>query len=348
MVEVNEALLDSPELELIRAESGMEALSRTLDHEFALVLLDVQMPDMDGYETAELMRGNKKTRNIPIIFITAADKDREHIFKGYDAGAVDYLFKPLEPAVLQGKVNIFLELHRQRVELEAKTRELDARVAEMKLLQKELEATNEKLLLLSSLDGLTGLSNRRCFDEILEKEWQRGLRNRTPLSLIIADIDYFKAYNDSYGHIQGDTCLKQVAGCLHKALFRDMDMIGRYGGEEFSAILPDTDAQGAEFIAHRMLKAVVGLSIPHHASPTASHVTISLGVATRIPHPDISSSDLIDMADKALYQAKESGRNCCRMGGGGTNDLVVSADDPESLQGKGCLHGLDGGADMGN
>lgn len=304
-----ESLLENPELQIVRAESGYDALSKTLDHEFALILMDVQMPGMDGYETADLLRGNRRTGNIPIIFVTAAFKNQEQVFKGYGSGAVDYLFKPLEPDVLKSKVRIFLELYRQRVQLEEKTRELDGKIAELEELRHELEASNAKLRILSSLDGLTSLPNRRMFDEIIDREWKRAMRNRTPLSLILADIDHFKAYNDSYGHIEGDSCLKLVAKGLASALYRDFDSIARYGGEEFAAVLSDTDINGAESIARRILASVAALGIEHNASPTAGHVTVSLGVASSVPDKGSSATRLLNMADKALYLAKSSGRN---------------------------------------
>ncbi len=304
-----EQVLESPTLHIVRANSGHEALERTLDHEFALILLDVQMPIMDGYETASLLRGNKKTKNIPIIFVTAATKESSQIFLGYGSGAVDYLFKPLEPGVLQSKVKIFLELYRQRRLLEEKTKELDAKVLELETLQYKLEASNEKLRQLSSLDGLTDIPNRRFFDETMAREWQRGIRNQKPLSLILADIDHFKAFNDAYGHVVGDDCLKRVAKALGESILREVDTIARYGGEEFAAILPETDEAGGVMIIERMLENIENLKIPHVASPTADHITVSFGLSTMVPDPDINPTQLIESSDKALYLAKNSGRN---------------------------------------
>lgn len=304
-----ECLLESDAFEIIRAESGNEALSQTIDHDFALILLDVQMPGMDGYETAELLRSNKRTKQIPIIFVTAGQKERHQVFKGYDSGAVDYLFKPLEPVILQSKVNIFIDLYRQRLLLEEKTKELDAKIEELKILKKELEDSNIKLQQLSACDGLTKLPNRRYFDGMLATEWQRGARDKTPLTLILADIDHFKAYNDFYGHVAGDECLRQVATQLLETLFRDVDTIARYGGEEFAAILPDTDKSGGELVADRMIENVSSLDIAHKGSLTSDHVTISIGIGTIIPSTDYRETLLIELADKALYQAKNEGRN---------------------------------------
>jgi diguanylate cyclase (GGDEF)-like protein len=308
-----ESLLDSPDLQLVRAESGNEALAKILDYEFALILMDVRMPGMDGYETAELMRGSARSRSIPIIFVTAARMDREHMFKGYDSGAVDYLFKPLEPQILKRKVGIFLELHRQRQQLEEKTRQLDAKVLELEVLHKELEEKNEKLELLSSLDGLTGLFNRRYFDDNLLKEWKQASRDNTPLSLLIVDIDYFKNYNDCYGHLEGDICLRKVAQALYEALLRPTDIVARYGGEEFTAILPNTGSDGVIKVAQRMMDHVVQLDIVHKESSVAEMVTVSIGASSVFPTGKLAVTSLLNRADKALYEAKEQGRNIFRM-----------------------------------
>jgi diguanylate cyclase (GGDEF)-like protein len=309
---VLESLLDEPDIELIKADSGNEALRKILDHEFALVLLDVQMPDMDGYEVAELLRGNKKTRHVPIIFVTAKNKEDASIFKGYDSGAVDYLFKPLEPVILKSKVGVFLELYRHKEELLAKTHELDRRLADLEELKHLLEQTNEQLTHLSKKDGLTGLLNRRSFDETVEREWQRGLRNQQSLALLLVDIDFFKAYNDNYGHTMGDEALKAVADTLNGCAQRYVDRVARYGGEEFVIILPDTDLHGAEVIAERVCSAVHSLNIPHVGAKERKHLTVSVGASAATPRNDISLLDVIELADSKLYEAKEAGRNCWR------------------------------------
>lgn len=304
-----EHLLESPELNIVRANSGQEALGLLLDHDFALVLLDVQMPDMDGFETAELMRGNKRTRHIPIIFVTANHTESKHIFRGYDSGAVDYLFKPLDAQMLLCKVRIFLEIHRQRQALQAKTRELDARIVELHQLQRELEEKNRQLQLLSSLDGLTGIPNRRQFDEMLGIEWNRMARERLPLSLVILDVDHFKLYNDRYGHLAGDSCLRRVANALAGLLRRPADMVARYGGEEFAAILPGTGLEGAKVVAESMRLAVASLGIEHQDSLVQSVVTVSLGLSAVVPLPGCAPADLLQAADQGLYQAKQEGRD---------------------------------------
>ena len=306
---VLESLLDEPDVELVTASSGNEALAKILDNDFALVLLDVQMPGMDGYEVAELMRGNRHTRHIPIIFVTAKHKEQASIFKGYDSGAVDYLFKPLEPVILKGKVGVFLELYRQKRELEEKTRELDKRLADLQELKGLLERTNEQLTHLSKMDGLTGLLNRRSFDEIYHDEWQRGRRYGEHLSILIIDIDSFKAYNDYYGHTMGDDALKAVAQCLASSAQRHIDRVARYGGEEFVVVLPRTGLESAEAMADTICKNVRRLNISHEGSTLEKRITVSIGVSSIVPNADMDSLLLVEYADAKLYQAKAAGRN---------------------------------------
>ncbi len=304
-----ESLLDAPDIDPIRATSGIEALGLTLDHDFALVLLDVQMPGMDGYEVAELMRGNKKTKHIPIIFITADFRGEAQVFKGYESGAVDYLFKPLDEMVFQGKVGVFIELFRQREALHQKTRELDRKLVELEEVQQQLEETNERLRLLSTTDGLTGLLNKRQFDAIFDEEWMRSVRNKSPLSLLTLDIDDFKSYNDTYGHMAGDDCLKKVAFTLSEVARRYADKVARVGGEEFTVLLPDTEVEGAQYVAEMLREAIFELAIPHVGSRIADCVTTSIGVSTLIPGREDAKRALLEAADVGLYRAKEKGRN---------------------------------------
>ena len=305
-------VLESPSRQLLCAVSGAEALGILLEHEVAMVLLDVQMPEMDGFETATLIRGHRRTRHVPIIFVTANYTEEKHIFQGYAAGAVDYLPKPVDPAILQSKVRVFEELYLQRKQLEDVAARLDAKVAELERLRQELEEKNRILQTLSTLDGLTGIPNRRHFDAVLRTEWQRMQREGGSLGLIMLDIDHFKAFNDHYGHLHGDRCLKRVAASLSAALKRPSDFVARYGGEEFSTILPATDRAGVCRVAENLCAAVANLAIEHAASPTAGHVTISLGASAVIPTPGRHPGDLIQAADAALYLAKSQGRNTWR------------------------------------
>ena len=302
---VLESILYNMECNIIKATSGNEALSLMFDYNFALVLLDVQMPEMDGFEIAELMRSNSRTRFTPIIFVTAISKEKKCIFKGYEVGAVDYLFKPIEPVVLQSKVKFFIELYNQNKIIEQQKTLLEIKIKELS----ELKAANFNLENLSYTDGLTGISNRRNFDSYIEMSWNNCLNSNKPLSLIMMDIDYFKLYNDNYGHIKGDDCLKAVAKELSKSAKRTLDLSARYGGEEFVIILPETHKEGAEIIAEEIRKNIINLDIPHESSPISKNVTLSIGVTTMVPNNQHTISEFINDADKALYEAKSLGRN---------------------------------------
>lgn len=176
-------------------------------------------------------------------------------------------------------------------------------------IEKALEEANQKLKVISTIDGLTQIPNRRYFDETLEKEWNRHLRKKEALSVILCDIDFFKPYNDTYGHQTGDECLKKVARTIQASVLRPGDFTARYGGEEFVLILPNTNLKGAKEVAERVRTAVENLEIPHKGSRVAPHVTLSLGGATVIPHEHCTAHSLVDLADQALYEAKEGGRN---------------------------------------
>ena len=302
---VLESLLENIDCNIIKATSGNEALSLMLYYEFALVLLDVQMPDMDGFETAEYIRMNSKTRYVPIIFVTAISKEQKCIFKGYEIGAVDYLFKPIEPIMLQSKVKVFLELYNQKKMIEEQARLLEMKVKELS----ELQEANFKLESLSTLDGLTGIPNRRSFDDYIEMSIKSCTRLNKPISLIMADIDFFKGYNDNYGHLKGDDCLINVAKSISLSVKRPLDFVTRYGGEEFAVILPETDEEGAKIIAEIIRKNVEELEIAHKSSDVSAYVTLSLGITTKSSSIQYSKNELIEHADKALYNSKSNGRN---------------------------------------
>ena len=277
------------------ALDGATALKiASTDPKPSLILLDIMMPGMDGYEVMRCLQENDNTREIPVIFVTV-DSDIESELKGFDLGAVDYITKPFNPAIVRKRVSTHLELCDVRKKL--------------KVQNQELKAKTDLLDKIVHLDSLTGISNRRHFDMMLEVEWSRALRNNTPLSVIVVDIDYFKGFNDHYGHIGGDNCLHSVAQCLSSLLQRPTDMVARYGGEEFVAILSGTDIKGTAHLAENWRAGVEGLRIPHAASVVADHVTISVGYATLVPTSDLLPYYLVGVADEMMYQAKESGRN---------------------------------------
>ena len=313
---VLEGLLEGLDCNVYKATSGNEALGIMLEHEFALVLLDVQMPNMDGFETAELMRGMEKTRNIPIIFVTAIHMEQKYIFKGYEVGAVDYIFKPIEPVILISKVKVFLNLFRQNQLLKAQTQQLRKQALQLEEKLEEvmtLQRVNGRLLSLSNLDSLTEIPNRRHFDQYIKLCWRDAIRECIPLSIVMLDIDSFKAYNDYYGHIKGDECIVAVAKKIAQTLKRPRDFVARYGGEEFVVVLPNTGSEGAILLAEAIRDSIKCLEIENAKSLVGQYVTASLGVASIIPRCTDTIEEFIAQADKALYEAKRMGRNLVRV-----------------------------------
>ena len=289
------ALLDIP------CEGLKLAPSKKKNLDVDIILLDVVMPEMDGIEFCRIVKASEQHKDIPVVMTTAIDEVKL-LEVAFDSGAIDYLSKPLNKIELLARVRSILKLKKE-------TDQRKARELELVELNRALFSANERLKELSSLDGLTGISNRRGFDERLEEEWNRGRRSVTPLSLILLDIDFFKFYNDTYGHLAGDECLISVANSFKKTLHRPADSLARYGGEEFAVILPETNEEGALKIAEDLRKAAESMGLQHETSKVADHVTVSLGSATMIPSEGSAPSDLIDAADKALYRAKEEGRN---------------------------------------
>jgi diguanylate cyclase (GGDEF)-like protein len=262
------------------ATDGEKALDLVQARLPDLVLLDIMMPGMDGYEVCARIKADPATHDIPVIFISAKSEVEDET-RGLEVGAIDFITKPISPPIVKARVRNHLLLKRQA----------------------------DLLRSLSFLDGLTGIANRRRFDDTMAREWRRCARSHQPLSLVILDVDHFKSYNDHYGHQAGDECLRLVAAVLADRVKRTGDLVARYGGEEFVCLLPETDNDGALQVAERLRGAVEDCAIPHDCSPVASHVTISLGVATVVPVVDESPDQLTQMADQLLYQAKRSGRN---------------------------------------
>jgi diguanylate cyclase (GGDEF)-like protein len=266
--------------QVLMATSGEQALAACIDKQPDLVLLDVVMPGMDGYQVCEHLKANEATRDIPVIFVTAHD-DVAAETRGLELGAVDFIAKPINPAIVRVRVRTHLTLKRQ----------------------------SDLLRQWATIDGLTGVGNRRHFDERLAVEWARALRQGSSLSLVMVDVDQFKLFNDEYGHQAGDDCLRRVAGALKLRLKRPADLLARYGGEEFVCLLPDTDMPGVQALAWQMCQDVQSLAIAHSASPVASHVTVSVGVCVKPPGAASSAAELLRGADVQLYRAKSRGRN---------------------------------------
>ena len=265
---------------ILCATSGREALDIVKSNSIDLILLDIVMPGMDGYEVCKRLKNDQQSRNIPLIFISAMT-DMKDEAKGLEMGAIDYISKPFSAPILKARVKNHLELKKYR-----------------DILEKQ-----------SLMDGLTGIANRRYFDEIFDKEWRRTLRSYGTLSLVFIDIDYFKKYNDYYGHLAGDDCLRQVGSVLKDSLKRAGDVVARYGGEEFVIVLPATSFADATSVGEKVRSNIELLKIVHQRSEVSEHVTVSIGIATVIPEKSMIAASLIEQADKALYQAKRQGRN---------------------------------------
>jgi diguanylate cyclase (GGDEF)-like protein len=296
---------------VVEVGNGKQCLDTFKEVKPDLILLDAIMPEMDGFtcckQLIQIARdnlvlalanfdsgaafGNTIISSLwgrtPILMITGLN-DPESVDRAFESGASDFVTKPIHWAVL-----------RQRVR----------RLLQQAQLYKQLEAANQALQKLANVDGLTGVANRRHFDQHLNSQWLTLAQDQSPLSLILCDIDFFKRYNDKYGHPAGDSCLEKVSRVLDGAAQKNQDLVARYGGEEFAVIMPCTPATGAVHVAASIQAGIRELEIIHTDSAVSQYVTLSLGVATVIPSFEISPQDLVILADKALYEAKENGRN---------------------------------------
>ncbi|GHU93691.1 hypothetical protein FACS1894208_03560 [Clostridia bacterium] len=244
------------------------------------ILLDVAMPGMDGYEVLSRLKADPRFADITVIFLTARQDDASEV-RGLSLGAADFIAKPFKPSVLKARVASHIQVADQ------------LRSAE----------------LLSLSDPLTGIPNRRAFDEQLEREWARATRDKSPLAFLMLDLDKFKNYNDEYGHPQGDELLKAAAGVIASYAKRPADLAARIGGEEFGLLLPMTKIENARIVAERLRSDIEKLRVPITDTGTETSITISVGAAARIPERGGESAELVADADARLYEAKESGRN---------------------------------------
>ena len=266
--------------QVFMATGGEQALAVCAAQQPDLVLLDVVMPGMDGYEVCRRLKADAATRDIPVIFVTA-HSDEAAETRGLDAGAVDFISKPINSKIVQARVKTHLLL----------------------------KAQSDLLRRWVYIDGLTGVHNRRYFDERLASEWGRAARSGTALSVLLLDVDFFKRYNDRYGHQAGDDCLRRVAATLKANLKRPGDLLARYGGEEFACLLPDTGLAGALTLAQQLGRQVFAEQIAHADSPVAPVITVSLGVCGKRADATGSAAALLREADAQLYLAKARGRH---------------------------------------
>lgn len=275
--------------QVVEACNGEECLSVYEQMQPNLVLLDAMMPTMNGFECCAKLLALPGAANTSVIMVTGLE-DKASVDWAFDVGATDYVTKPIHWPILRRRVR---------------------NVLEKGYLYRELALANHKLQEHAITDGLTGLANRRHFDDCLNREWTRSIRDQGNLALILCDVDYFKSYNDTYGHQAGDVCLQRIAQTLrNKAAKRATDIVARYGGEEFAAILPSTALDGALEVADRLQSSIEALAIDHSgASDSHKQITISQGIVSIIANRHTQFSAFINRADKALYHAKKSGRN---------------------------------------
>lgn len=286
------------------AESAFEHLNDgdiLAEHgDIDLILMDILMPDMSGIEACQHLKGDPRTEAIPVIMMTASH-DMEHLEEAFKVGAIDYLTKPFSKVELLARIGSAL-----RIKSEIDKRRDNER--KLMLTTEQLKIVNSNLERLSVLDGLTGLYNRRFFDDALVREYRRALRNCSPIALIMADIDWFKSFNDKYGHLAGDDCLRRVAGVFGALANRSHDLVARYGGEEFAVILPETPLVGVMELAEDIRCHVEALQTGDGPDVSMS-LSVSLGVTSIVPERHSQPQELIRQADEALYQSKKLGRN---------------------------------------
>jgi len=285
-----------------------------------VILQDLVMPDTDGFTLVRFFRNDPQTANIPIIVLSSKEDPRDKS-RAFELGASDYLVKVPDKIELVARIRAHSRTFIAQAERDDAHRALEA-------VKAQLESSNAALQRLAILDPLTGLANRRCLDQVLDTEWRRCQREGAPLSVVLLDIDEFKKFNDSQGHLAGDECLKRVASVLRDGVRRPADLTARYGGEEFAIVLPNTPAVGALQVAETLRRMIEAAGIAHATSSIAPYVTASLGVASCLPDAGKSLAELFAAADAALYSAKSAGKNRCVAAAGSAGTGLDARRDP--------------------
>ncbi len=273
-------ILKSPDYEIIVVTDGKNALEVATSEKPDLILLDTVMAGMDGYAVCAKLKTETTTQHIPVIFMASQAHELDAT-KGIALGALDSITQPIHASLIKARVKNYLALKKQRDILEN----------------------------MSAIDGLTGVSNRHRFEEVLEQDWRRAIRGISQLSLIMMDIDHFRLFNEYYGCEAGDECLKQVAGAFSNTVGRATDLVARYEGDKFACLLLMTDTKGALIMANKLRNSILALNIPHAYSAIANQITISQGIATVLPYPNSVPTMLVRDAEQALFEAKKCGRN---------------------------------------
>ncbi len=307
---IRRMLENEDNMEFHFCEDPSKALEMAIELCATIILQDLVMPDVDGMTLLRFYKNHPATANIPVIILSSKE-DAEIKSDAFANGANDYLVKLPEPVELIARIRAHTKHYATEMERNMAYEIMRAMQEELAKTNNELEKRNVELQRLSSIDGLTCIPNRRSFDVFIDKEWRRAIRDKkkAEISLIMIDIDYFKLFNDNYGHQTGDDCLKKVANSLNKCTHRATDLVARYGGEEFICVLADTPLDGAISLAEKMRKTIEKTAIKHEHSKITDIVSVSVGVSVIIPSDKNSPKDLIKAADEALYQAKENGRN---------------------------------------
>jgi two-component system chemotaxis family response regulator WspR len=297
---IGRALFGEPHLAFHYCAHAAEAMAFAERVRPTVILQDLVLPDIDGLTLLKQFRANALTSQIPIVVLSNKE-DPAVKSEAFALGASDYLVKLPDPIELRARIR-----HHSKAYLNQIQR--DQAYIALRESQSRLEELNIELQRLSSIDGLTGLSNRHFLQEYLTAEWKRAKREQSSLSVVMIDIDDFKLYNDTYGHLAGDEALKKVAQTIKRTFVRPVDAVARFGGEEFMVVLPDTSLAGARYVAEKLRSSVEMLNIPHHAA-ASTNLTISVGVAAAVPQPGDSAAELVRAADAALYACKRNGRN---------------------------------------
>lgn len=315
------------------ARQGSTALTAAQVVPPDLILLDINLPGMDGYEVCKELKSQPKTQEIPVIFISASTEGLDKL-QAFSVGGVDYITKPFQLEEVLARIEHQLtilrlqqKLKQQNQQLRAANALLQAEILERKRIEASLQAANRELERLATLDGLTQVANRRYFNDYLTQVWQQGIDHQDPVCLILGDIDHFKAFNDTYGHLVGDDCLRQVAKGIEQVVGNHEALTARYGGEEFAVILPHSRLEQGLELAAGIQARIETLAIAHAGSSVSPYLSLSIGVASLIPSCDRSPDLLIHLSDQALYQAKQQGRNQIV---GQTMDLLSSSESDSS------------------
>ncbi|MCU0526757.1 MAG: diguanylate cyclase [Elainella sp. Prado103] len=306
------SLLKSQGYEVRKARGGQLAL-QTVEAEIPdLILLDIRMPEVDGYQVCAQLKASPITQEVPIIFLSALNEIDDRM-AAFAAGGADYITKPFYATEVLARIHCQLTIQRQRHQLIEQNYKLQQEIQERQRVELALREANLELERLASLDGLTQIFNRRRFDAYWFSEWQQAQHQQTSLSLIMCDVDCFKAYNDYYGHQAGDQCLYRVAQAIQQTLVQPRDLVARYGGEELAIVLPQTPAAEAVRIVNQIRAMIAQLQIVHEGSSVGLYLTASFGIWSQTPKATDTAESAILAADAALYAAKAAGRDCWKL-----------------------------------